>query len=72
MFTFFYFFYISVCRQTGTGNQNAGCTFKVCYRLFILLTHRLRHLYFRFFTVQPVTSSVKTNEVRLTYVRNKN
>ena len=49
MFTFFYFFYISVCDKPEP-HQNAGCEFKAYCRFLILLPHCRRHLAFRFFS----------------------
>lgn len=49
MFTFFYFFYISVCVKPEP-HQNAGCEFKAYCRFLILLPHCRRHLAFRFFS----------------------
>lgn len=58
MFTFFYFFYISVCDKPEP-HQNAGCAFKAYCRLFILLPHCRRHLAFRFFSDAAIHISDK-------------
>ena len=58
MFTFFYFFYISVCDKPEP-HQNAGCAFKAYCRLLILLPHCRRHLAFRFFSDAAIHISDK-------------
>ena len=63
---------IQACGLTPIGDWNDGCAFKISCQLFFLLPHCRHHLAFRFFPVQPATSSIKQHAIRLTAVRNKN
>lgn len=57
---------------TRISHWNAGPTFKVYCKLSSLLPQCCRNLTFRLFHVQPATSQINLNTIRLTAAQNKN